>query len=207
MRVTEESFRAGERPVPASPGLASRFIPADNAARGAPGAGTPIDPEIQARELIALGPRGACSYARQRQRSARNAAIAGYWEQVARIVDDHISKFAPLDIATPKHPSAGRMLVRSPGSPDSDSGQIEEASQRLGPKVRHFHLRYFGLLADHGLDLLDEVDLEVVDQSSAILAVGDIPWPASAVGLRLLDEKGHPIFERLKSDWQIPWLS
>ncbi|MBV8793651.1 MAG: hypothetical protein JO136_01820 [Hyphomicrobiales bacterium] len=99
------------------------------------------------------------------------------------------------------------MLVRSPGSPDSDSGQIEEASQRLGPKVRHFHLRYFGLLADHGLDLLDEVDLEVVDQSSAILAVGDIPWPASAVGLRLLDEKGHPIFERLKSDWQIPWLS
>jgi hypothetical protein len=204
MRVPEESYRPGEERVAASPGPEPQFASTDGDATVALGAETLIDPVARARELIALGPRGAYSYARQRRRIARTAAIAGYWEQVARIVDDHIHKHAFLDIATPKLPSAGRMLVRSPKLRESNSGQIEEAPLGLGPNLQHFHLRYFGVVADHGLDVLDETDLDAVDQSAAILAAVDIPWPASAVGLRVVDEQGHPVFERLKSDWQIP---
>jgi hypothetical protein len=99
------------------------------------------------------------------------------------------------------------MLARSPKLRERNSGQIEEAPLGFGPNLRHFNLRYFGVVADHGLDVLDETDLEAVDQSAAILAAVGILWPASAVGLRVVDEKGHPVFERLKSDWQIPWLS
>jgi hypothetical protein len=205
MRVPEESFRAGEERIVASPG--PEFASTDGEAKVTPGAETDMDPEGRARELVGLGPRGAYSYARQRQRSARGAAIAEYWEQVARIVDDHIRKHARLDIATPKQPSAGRMLVRSPKLREGDSGRIEAAPPGFGSTLRHFHLRYFGVAADHGLDVLDETDIDVVDLSAAILVVVDIPWPACAVGLRVVDEKGHPVFERLKSDWQIPWLS
>jgi hypothetical protein len=132
-------------------------------------------------------------------------AIARYWEQVAQIVEDHIQKHAPLDIATPKQPSAGR--IRSPKLQRRNSGQVEAAPPGFGSTLRHFHLRYFGVVAEHGLDVMNETDLEVVDQSAAVLAVGDLPWPAWAVGVRVVDEKGRLVFDRLKSDWQIPWLS
>jgi hypothetical protein len=158
--------------------------------------------------LIARGPRGAYSYARQRQRIARTAGIAGYWELVARIIDDHIREHTGLNVANPMPLSADRMPRHSPTKlRDGDSGQIEGAPARLRPTLRHFHLRYFEVAAERGLDVLDETEIEVVDQSAAILAVADIPWPTSAVGLRVVDEKGHPVFERLKSDWQIAWLS
>ena len=125
MRVPEESFRSGDERVVASPGPEPQFASTDGDAKVALGAETLIDPVARARELIALGPRGAYSYARQRQWIARTAAIAGYWALGARIVDDHIHKHAPLDIATPKLPSAGRMLARSPKLRERNSGQIE----------------------------------------------------------------------------------
>ena len=208
MPVPEEPFRSRAKRTLAPPGSAREFISTDSDAKVALGAETLIDPAVRARELIALGPRGAYSYARQRQRIASTAGIAGYWELVARIIDDHLREHTRLYVANPKPLSADRMLRPSPTKlRDGDSGQIEEAPRSSRPTLRHFHLRYFEVAADHGLDVLDETEIEVVDQSAAILAVADIPWPASAVGLRVVDEKGHPVFERLKSDWQIAWLS
>lgn len=208
MPVPEEPFRSGAKRTVAPPGSPREFISADSEAKVALGAETLIDPALRARELIVLGPRGAYSYARQRQRIARTAEIAGYWGLVARIIEDHIREHTRLDVANPKPLSADRMLRPSPTKlRDGDSAQIEGAPRSSRPTLRQFHLRYFGVAADRGLDVLDQTEINVVDQSAAILAVVDIPWPASAVGLRVVDEKGHPVFERLKSDWQIPWLS
>lgn len=208
MPVLEKPFRLrGERTV-VSPGSASEFISTDGDAKVAPEAETGIDPEVHARELMALGPRGAYAYARQRQRIAPTAGIAAYWELVARIVDDHIRKHTRLDAATPMQPSTDRMLRRTPTKlRGGDSGQIKALPPSFGPTPRQFHLRYFGVTTDRGLDVLDETDIKVVDLSAAILAVDEIPWPARAVGLRVVDEKGHPVFERLKSDWQLPLRS
>jgi len=207
MPVPEEPSRSlGERTI-LSAGPGPELISTDGDAKVAQGE-THIDPEVRARELIALGPRGAYSYARQRQRIARAAGVAAYWELVAHIIDDHIRNHVNLDVAAPKAMSAERMLRHSPATlAERDGARVREAPPGFGPELRHFHLRYFGVAPDHGLDVLDETDIEVVDQSAAILAVSDIPWPASAVGLRVVDENGHPVFDRLKSDWQIPWLS
>jgi hypothetical protein len=200
----EEPFRSRGEHTVVSPGSVQELIPADGDAKVAPDAETDVDPEVRARELIALGSRGAYSYARQRQRIARTAGNAEYWELVARIVDDHIHKHTRLDVAIPIQLSAARMLRPIPTKlRDGDGGQIEKLATSFGPKLRQFHLRYFGVTTDRGLDVLDETEIEVVDLSAAILAVVEIPWPACAVGLRIVDDKGHPVFERLKSDWQL----
>lgn len=107
---------------------------------------------------------------------------------------------------TSGRPDAGLTPSRIPTkSRNGDSDQVGEVPPSCGGMPQQFHLGYFGVTTNRGLAVLDETEIEAVDQSAAILAVAEIPWPAWAVGLRVVDEKGHPIFERLKSDWQLPW--
>jgi hypothetical protein len=84
------------------------------------------------------------------------------------------------------------------------SRQIGELPPSRGRTLQRFHLRYFAVTTNRGLAVLDEAEIEAVDLSAVILAVAEIPWPLWAVGLRVVDDKGHPVFERLKSEWQLP---
>jgi hypothetical protein len=46
----------------------------------------------------------------------------------------------------------------------------------------------------------NECDLASVDAESAILEVANLDWPPGALGLRIVDNEGLGVFERLKAD-------
>jgi hypothetical protein len=89
--------------------------------------------------------------------------------------------------------------ARSP-EPFSEVGQLDELERILNAKSQQFRLQFFAVAGDHGPTIVAETVIPAPDASSAIRAAADTPWPAQAIGLRILDPEGREIFERLRAD-------
>jgi hypothetical protein len=71
----------------------------------------------------------------------------------------------------------------------------------LPSRPQPYRLLYFGAARGSAVSILREVELVALDASGAITASASMPWPAGAIGLRIVDQDGHEVFERLKADW------
>ncbi|HEY1782831.1 MAG TPA: hypothetical protein VGG79_20805 [Roseiarcus sp.] len=77
---------------------------------------------------------------------------------------------------------------------------MDELARVLSLKPQRFRLQFFGVGPDLGPAVLTETEVRATDASGAIHAAAEATWPPRAVGLRLLDQEGREIFERLKAD-------
>jgi hypothetical protein len=77
---------------------------------------------------------------------------------------------------------------------------LDELERILNAKPQQFRLQFFATAGDLGPTIVAETVIPALDASSAIRAAADEPWPARAIGLRILDLEGREIFEQLKAD-------
>ena len=57
-----------------------------------------------------------------------------------------------------------------------------------------------GAAPDRGLSILDEVEVQALDVSDAVVAAANLTFPPKTVALRILDREGREVFERHKAD-------
>jgi hypothetical protein len=191
--------------------LAAALVPRPlGTERYAPGgASASIDsadpPEADADALIAAFQVGAYSEARRRQRQARAREAAAHWSYVARIIarrmGDEPCAEPSLRRAMDANLTSGREAspARLP-EPFSGVRQLDELERILNARPQQFRLQFFAAAGDRGPTIVAETVIPAPDASSAIRAAADEPWPAQAIGLRILDPEGREIFEQLRAD-------
>jgi hypothetical protein len=159
--------------------------------------------EAGADALIAAYRLGAYSEARQRQAQAEEAAAR--WDAVASIIARREEKHpgtGPVRRGEIEAHFASGRGASPPGSrrPFPEINPMGELQRILAEGSQRFRLQFFGVATDRGPAILSEADIPAADASDAIRAATERPWPARAVGLRILDREGREIFERLKAD-------
>jgi hypothetical protein len=161
--------------------------------------------DAEAEALIRDFGDAAYSEATQREHEASSSAIAKDWSRVALAIALKTGKRVGLDTAT-------RMTWNADFSADhatasiskphtcSELGQIEELNRIVGAKPPPFRVLFVGAAPCRGLSVLKEVELQVSDVSSAIVAAAKLETPPHTAGLRILDREGREVFERHKTD-------
>jgi hypothetical protein len=158
-------------------------------------------PEADADALIATFRVRAYSEARRRQRQARAREAAAHWGYVARIIalrtgaEPSARRAMDADLTSEQETSPAR-----PPEPFSGIRQLDELERILNAKPQQFRLQFFAAAGDHGPTIVAETVIPALDASSAIRAAAEEPWPARAIGLRIIDLEGREIFEQLKAD-------
>jgi hypothetical protein len=162
-------------------------------------------PEADADALIAAFQVRAYSEARRRQRQARAREAAAHWSYVARIIalrtgvepgaEPSLRRAMDADLTSDRETSPARLPERFSGV-----RQLDELERILNAKPQQFRLQFFAAAGDHGPTIVAETVIPAPDASSAIRAAANEPWPAQAIGLRLLDREGREIFEQLRAD-------
>jgi hypothetical protein len=191
--------------------LAAALVPRPLATgRGAPEAASVSiasadRPEAEADALIAAFLVRAYSEARRRQRQARAWETAAHWGYVARIIalrtgaapgaEPPLRRAMDANLTSDRETSPARLP-----EPFSGIRQLDELERILNAKPQQFRLQFFAVAGDHGPTIVAETVIPASDSSSAIRAAADEPWPAQAIGLRILDPEGREIFEQLKAD-------
>lgn len=77
---------------------------------------------------------------------------------------------------------------------------MDELERILNARPQPFRLQFFAAAGDHGPNIVAETVISARDASGAIRAAADEPWPAQAIGLRILDPEGAEIFEQMRAD-------
>ena len=75
-----------------------------------------------------------------------------------------------------------------------------DGPKRFDESPRTFRIQYVGSQSDRGSSILKDVEIEVPNVSSAIVAVAKLKLPPGTIGLRILDREGREVFERHKGD-------
>jgi hypothetical protein len=174
----------------------------DAASAGIDSAGPP---EADADALIAAFRVRAYSEARRRQRQARAREAAAHWGYVATIIarrtgaepgaEPLFRRATDADLPPDRETSPRRLP-----EPFSGVTLLDELERILNARPQEFRLQFFAAAGDHGPTIVAETVIPAPDASSAIRAAADEPWPAQAIGLRILDPEGREIFEQLKAD-------
>ena len=161
--------------------------------------------EADANRLIASFRLRAYSEARRRQREAQATPAAAHWADVARLIAQRRGESRDA-----KAPSRQECDVDLAGDREAlpaprpirffEVDPLDELERVLALKPQRFRLQFFGVGPDLGPSVLGETEIQAADASGAIHAAAGAPWPARAVGLRVLDQEGREIFERLKAD-------
>ena len=161
--------------------------------------------EADANRLIASFRLRAYSEARRRQRQAQATPAAAHWADVARLIAQRTGEprearppsrqECGVDLASPRETLSAPRPIRF-----FEVDPLDELERVLALKPQWFRLQFFGVGPDLGPAVLAEVEIQAADASGAIHAAAGAPWPPRAVGLRVLDQEGREIFERLKAD-------
>lgn len=84
--------------------------------------------------------------------------------------------------------------------PFSEIDPLDELERILAGRPQRFRLQFFTVADDRGPPVVAETEIQAADASAAIRAAAEVDWPPRAIGLRILDNEGREIFERLKAD-------
>jgi hypothetical protein len=76
----------------------------------------------------------------------------------------------------------------------------EQTNWRASSPTHPFRIQFLGAARDRGPTTLKEVEIQVADVSTAIIAAANLEWPPRTIGLRILDREGREIFGRQKAD-------
>jgi hypothetical protein len=79
---------------------------------------------------------------------------------------------------------------------------LEQLVRVLDARPQQFRLQHFSAAGDRGSAIVSESALDAADVETAVRTAVSSPWPAGAIGLRLLDREGCQVFEQLKADWR-----
>ena len=150
--------------------------------------------EDEAEALIQeLGP-AAYAEARRREDEASSEGIAADWGRVALAIARRTGSpdaRAEARGAEPKdHAHRPRSKVRT----------AQEPKPSLEARPQPFRIQFVGASSDHRTSILKEVEIRVLDVSSAIVEAANLPWPPRTIALRILDGDGREVFERHRED-------
>ena len=121
--------------------------------------------------------------ARDRERVAL-AVASKLGARVGRGLSDR--KAANADFAPDRGGASTR--VRRPGQMTFEA---EEPKPVLEGRPQSFRIQYLGTPSDHRSSLLKEVEIEVLDVSTAIVAAANLVWLPHTTALRILDREGR----------------
>ena len=161
--------------------------------------------EADANRLIASFRLRAYSEARRRQRQAQATPAAAHWAEVAKLIAQRRGGSREA-----KPPSRQERDVALAGARETlpaprpirffEVDPLDELERVLALKPQPFRLQFFGVGPNLFPFVLTETEIQAADASGAIHAAVEAAWPPRAVGLRVLDQEGREIFERLKAD-------
>jgi hypothetical protein len=162
---------------------------------------------IDAEAEALIGDYGAAAYseARRREDEASSEEIAQDWGLVALAVARQIGGREDVDplvrLATNAVliPDREKSASREPPSL-SELRRADELTRTFAAPTHPFRIQYVGAAPDHGPTTLKEVEIQVADVSSAIIAAASLEWPSRTIGLRILDREGREVFGRQKAD-------
>ena len=144
---------------------------------------------------------GAAAYseARRREHEASSEAVARDWRRVAVAVARRFgSQIGPgASSRTAGAPEGGEASPRRIRPPRT---KVDALKPVLEARPQWFRIQYVGAPVDHRPSILKEVEIQVLDVSSAIVEAANLPWPPRTMGLRILDRDGCEVFERHKAD-------
>ncbi len=147
---------------------------------------------------------GAAAYseARKREQEASSDAIAEDWRRVALAVARKLGSQVGPDASDPQP-----ARIHGPGAPPprqrrprSKSREQDEPKGVLPGRPQLFRIQFVGASSDHRTSILKEVEIQVLDVSSAIVEAANLQWPPATIALRILDGEGREVFERHRAD-------
>ena len=162
-----------------------------------------IDTEAEA--LIRVFGEAAYSEARRREDEASSDEIARDWGLVALAVArqiggrEDVDPLVRLAMNAVLVPDREKSASREPQSL-SELRQADELTRTFAATTHPFRIQYVGAAPDCGPTTLKEVEIQVADVSSAIIAAASLELPPRTIGLRILDREGREVFGRQKAD-------
>jgi hypothetical protein len=88
--------------------------------------------------------------------------------------------------------------ARPPGADESE--QLADLQRILGAKPQRFRVQFFGVAGARSPTILTESEIWAAEAPDVIREAASIAWPVRAIGLRVLDQEGREVFERLKAN-------
>jgi hypothetical protein len=85
-----------------------------------------------------------------------------------------------------------------PGADESE--QLADLQRILGAKPQRFRVQFFGVAGARSPTILTESEIWAAEAPDVIREAASIAWPVRAIGLRVLDQEGREVFERLKAN-------
>ena len=159
--------------------------------------------DTEAEALISVFGEAAYREARRREDEASSDEIARDWGLVALAVARQIGEREDVDPLV-------RLAMNAVLVPDRDKAasrkpppelrQAGELTRVVAATTHPFRIQYVGAAPDRGSTILKEVEIQVADVSSAIIAAANLEWPPRTIGLRILDREGREVFGRQKAD-------
>jgi hypothetical protein len=96
------------------------------------------------------------------------------------------------------HNRFGNDAARPPGADESE--QLADLQRILGAKPQRFRVQFFGVAGARSPTILTESEIWAAEAPDVIREAASIAWPVRAIGLRVLDQEGREVFERLKAN-------
>ncbi len=159
--------------------------------------------DMEAEALIGVFGEAAYSEARRREDEASSDKIARDWGLVALAVARQIGSREDVDplvrlaMNAVLVPDRDKAASRKPRSL-SELRRPDELTRVVAATTHPFRIQYVGAAPDRGATTLKEVEIQVADVSSAIIAAASLDWPPRTIGLRILDREGREVFGRQK---------
>ena len=160
--------------------------------------------DTEAEALIRDFGETAYSEARHREDEASSDEIARDWGLVALAVARKIGSREDVDplvrlaMNAVLIPDRDKAASRKPRSL-SELRRADELTRVAATTTHPFRIQYVGAAPDRGPTTLKEVEIQVADVSSAIIAAASLEWPPRTIGLRILDREGREVFGRQKA--------
>ena len=159
--------------------------------------------DAEAEVLIRVFGAAAYGEARRREYEASSDEIARDWGLVALAVArqigsrEDVDPLARLAMNAVLVPDRDQAASRKPRSL-SELRRADELTRVVAAATHPFRIQYVGAAPDRGPTTLKEVEIQVADVSSAIIAAASLEWPPRTIGLRILDREGREVFGRQK---------
>jgi hypothetical protein len=155
--------------------------------------------------LLRLLGSDAYREARWREHIASSDSMAQEWGLISLAIARKCGRPIGLDTSTRMANNAAFPPDREPAAigkprPHSKVSPLDELNRILTAKPPPFRVQFVGPATHRRRSILKEVEVQVSDISSAIVAAANLTWPPKTIGLRILDRDGREVFERHKAD-------
>jgi hypothetical protein len=161
--------------------------------------------DAEAEALVRDFGEAAYDEARRPGDEASSDEFARDWRRVALVVArqiggredvDPLLRLAMNAVLVPDRDNAAWRKLRSL----SELRRADEETRMFAPKTHPFRIQFVGAAPDRGSTTMNEVEVQVADVSSAIIAAASLKWPPRTIGLRILDPEGREVFSPGKAD-------